>query len=411
MNKNYSAKHWCVLAGAFLILFAGLGLSANGLSLFNAVVATDMGYSQTAFTLFFLIGLLPQVIFGTAVGSLWSKNFERIRPMILIFGSLSGATLCLNAVCTQLWHFYAFALLRGVAGAFCAVLPASMLINRWFPQKRAFMTSIVMIGSSVGGLVFTQLCSFLLTQFNWRLAYVVLGLVDIALFLVATALISPHAPQDVSVEIQAEGKPSGEQNGLMLSDALKTPMMWLMLTGFVVGGLASMGFQGCFATALQLDYGYSVAKAGACYSVFVAVAIFGKLLMGWIFDRFGAIKGLMYQCVMLVLSLVSILLAQKQMSFSILLAIFFGLGNMIGTVTSTTIPPAIFGLKDYSKIYGFLTMFLTAAMGLGTTLSSAIYDLSGSYRPAWILYIFFNILCTAVFIIAIRMAKKRGTGE
>ena len=168
-----------------------------------------------------------------------------------------------------------------------------------------------------------------------------------------------------------------------------------------------MGFQMCISSALQLDYGYSIAQAANCYTVFVAVAIFGKLIMGWVYDRFGAVKGLIYQGVLLILALLSMLMANGKFTFGVLLAVFFGLGNMVGTVTSTTIPPAIFGLKDYSRIYGFLTMFISGCMALGLTLSSAIYDLSGSYRPAWYLYILFNVIYISALIIAIRMQEKR----
>jgi MFS family permease len=327
--------------------------------------------------------------------------------MILVSGLGCALLLCVNALCTQLWHFYALALLRGVAVAFCSVLPASMLINKWFPEKRAVMTSVVMIGSSVGGLFFTQVCSFLLSNFNWRRAYVVLGLLDAVLFVIAALLIRPEPPVEETTAgtVQAAAK-AEETEGVMLQDALKMPAFWFMILGFLLGGFASMGFQGCIATALQLDYGYTVSEAANCYSVFVFTAIFGKLLMGWIFDKFGVVKGLIYQCVLLELALLFMLLAQNH-TFGVLLAVAFGLGNMIGTVTSTTVPPAIFGLKDYSKIYGFLTMFITASMGLGTTLSSVIYDASGSFRSAWLLYIVFDLLCAVLLIVALVSMRNR----
>lgn len=410
MKTTYTAKHWMVLVGAFLITFSGLGLSANGLSLFNATVATSLGFSQTAFTMYFLIGMIPQILFATVVGAIWSKSFHRVRLLILFSGISTALLLCLNALCTELWQFYVLALLRGFATAFCSVLPASMLINKWFPQNRAFMTSIVLIGSSVGGLVFTQVCSFLLSNFTWQMAYVVLGIIDATFFLVAAILISPAPPketvdgehgQDLAAYAELEN-----QKGVMLKQAMKLPPFWFMIFGFLMGGFASMGFQNCISTALQLDYGYSVADAANCYSVFVFTAIFGKVLMGWLFDRIGVVKGLIYQGIMLIASLIFMLMAQE-MTFGVMLAVCFGLGNMVGTVTSTTIPPAIFGLKDYSHIYAFLTMFITGSMGFGTTVSSAIYDLSGSYRLVWLVYIAFNALYIGSLIFAYIMMYKQ----
>ncbi len=410
MATKYTAKHWMVLIGAFLIMFSGLGLSANGLSLFNATVATALGFSQTAFTMYFLIGMIPQILFATVVGRIWSKYFDRVRLLILLSGAGTGLLLCLNALCTELWQFYVLALLRGITGAFCSVLPASMLINKWFPDKRSFMTSIVLIGSSVGGLAFTQICSFLLSNFNWQLAYVALGLIDTGFFVLAVLLISARTPEtgrsadagDNSGTL-AEGE---EQKGIMLKSAMRMPSFWLMIFGFLIGGFASMGLQNCISTALQLDYGYTVTKAANCYSVFVFTAIFGKILMGWLYDKIGIIKSLLYQGILLTVSLIFMLMAQRSM-FGVLMAVCFGLGNMVGTVTSTTIPPAIFGMKDYSNIYAFLTMFITFSMGFGTTISSAVFDISGSYRMVWLIYIVFTVFYIGSLILSYILVHKR----
>lgn len=414
MNKeNYSKKHWMVLAGAFLIMFCGLGLFANGLSLFNKVVAEDLGFSQTQFTLYFMVGTIVGLPLAPFVGVVWGKNYKRIKLIILLSGVGSALAIALNGFCSHLWQFYFLAVMRAFIGAFCGILPGSMLINHWFPNRRAFMTSIIMIGSSVGGLFFTQFCKIMINTYGWRSAYIVVGIIDALLFAVAVLLIRPYPDgYEEKADNASASKPTVvNQTGIMMKDAMKLPAFWIMIVGFSVGCIASMGFQMCIATALQLDYDYSLSTAANCYTVFVAVAIFGKLLMGWLYDHIGIIKSLIYQGIILVLAMVSMLLAGKSIVFGVLLAVFFGLGNMVGTVTSTVIPQHLFGLKDYSTIYGFLTMFITGSMGLGTTVSSAFYDTTGSYAPAWVLYIGLNILYVGGLIVAVLIMRKKNPKE
>jgi len=404
---KHSARDYLVLAGAFLILFCSLGLSANGMALFNVPVTKDLGFSQTAFAMYFIAAMIPSLALSAFVGIFWSKHFKLLRIVLLINGFIACACVALCGACTKLWQFYVLSIIRGAVGAFITILPASMLANNWFPDKRATATSIVMIGSSVGGIFFTQACKVALNMFNWRVAYVTVGVLCAALYVVAAILVKPFPNREVTVTDSEKKEPEKiEQPGILMRDAMKKAPFWIMIIGFTLGGFASMGFQGNIATALQLDYGYTTTQAAACYSLFTAVAIFGKLFIGWFYDKFGVKAGLTYLTIMLVASLVSMLLAQK-LVFGYMLAIFFGLGNMIGTITSTTIPPDIFGLRDYSKIYGFLTMFISGSMSVGTILSTGIYDLTGSFRPAWILYIVFNVACTFCLLLSRRMVKGK----
>lgn len=405
---------WMSLVGAFLLLFTSVGLGANGLLLFYVPVAGDLGFTQTAFSLYMTLGTIPMMIFAPFVGKFWSKNFHRLRFMIILCGLLTSVLIIGYGMCSHLWQFYVISIVRGFVSGFITILPASMLINYWFPEKRAFMTSIAFMGSSIGGMFFTQLSGFAIGNFDWRTAYILLGSVCVVLYLIIAFLVQPPRKLEVrdGTESADTAEPTEEVSGYMLGEAIRMPAFWMMILGFSLGALASMGIQGCISSSVQLDYGYTAKMAATCVTIFNGTCIFGKLLMGWLYDRLGIKFGLLYICVMLILCSVSLLLSGSVL-FGILASIFFGLGNMVGTITSTTVTPDIFGLKDYSSIYGVLTLFVSGSMALGLTLSSAIYDLSGSYRPAWYLYIAFNIAYVGLLLLSRKIvhSKKQSAAE
>ena len=128
-KEKYTSKHWIVLAGAFLIMFCGLGLFANGLSLFNKVVAQDLNFSQTEFTMYFMIGTVVGLPLAPLVGAFWGRNYRRIKLIIILSGVGSAVAISLNCLCHTLWQFYLLAVIRAVVGAFCGILPGSMPLH------------------------------------------------------------------------------------------------------------------------------------------------------------------------------------------------------------------------------------------------------------------------------------------
>jgi MFS family permease len=87
-------------------------------------------------------------------------------------------------------------------------------------------------------------------------------------------------------------------------------------------------------------------------------------------------------------------------------AFLYGFALPMTTMFLPLIIREIFGGRDYGELYGYVTMIIVLSAAFGTAGIGFIYDLSGSYRPAFLLG-FVMILVTALFLnIAYRSGKK-----
>lgn len=89
-----------------------------------------------------------------------------------------------------------------------------------------------------------------------------------------------------------------------------------------------------------------------------------------------------------------------------IMAVLFGLGDAIGTVTPPLVTSAIFGTEKYGEAYGIANSFTQIGLSLGSLLVAAIYDASGSYNIAWILLLFLTVGALLGWIGSYFLSKK-----
>ena len=364
-----SIRPWLVLAASFILMFTTIGLGANGLSLLYKPVAEALNFSQTKFNLYYTIATLAGLVASPIAGKIFSKKFSSARLYIIIGGVINLACFVAYSFCRTLPQFYIASFFRGVS-------------------------------------------KFLLNTYGWQTAYWGMGVVSFVTIIIVVILAVPTPDQ-------ANAKPYGydklneagseaAQNrwqGLTAGQALKTAQFWIMCIAMFIGSVVVMGVQQCVASSLMEDFAYSDAVAAGVVSVFMVFICVGKLVIGWIFDKAGVKTGLIYSCVLLVVSMVCMILA-KNIVMAYAFAVAFGLGNMTSTVISTTMTSTTFGTKEYGTIYGTVTMFMTGGMSIGPVVSGAVFEKFGSYQNAWILYAAASVVTTALLVLVNALSKK-----
>ncbi|MGI5971793.1 MAG: MFS transporter [Oscillospiraceae bacterium] len=396
---------WITLAGPFFLLFTSIGL-INGMTLFYIPVAEALGVSLTRFSIYYTLGVLGSLLAMPLAGKIFTKYYNRTRLIIFVSGLLNILCLLLFARANTVWEFYVISVIRSVGTAGLSTVPATMIINSWFIEKRSLATSIAFIGSGFGGLFYTQLSKYFLAAYGWRVGYIALAggcAVTLVLALVFSSP-SPEAAGRLPLGSKEE-RASAESWGLTLAQAYKTAGFWVLGIAFFIAGVVVMGVQQPMSSALQQDFGHSQEFSASVVSVFLIVVSAGKLIIGWIFDRFGLKTGIIYSGLLLIVSLLMMCNAYGAAA-AYAFAVIFGLGNMNSTVTSAAVTSAVFGTREYGTIYGFLSALLSGGMALGPILTSRFYDVLGSYRGAWILYIVLSVVVAALLIYTLGQRKK-----
>ena len=120
----------------------------------------------------------------------------------------------------------------------------------------------------------------------------------------------------------------------------------LFIFGMLCNGLINTGSLGHFPPAIEELQGPQV--QALIISMYSMIGIFGKLVLGWLNDRFGVVVSTAFGCITFALSFIFILFG-RNISMLYIMAFLFGLGDAIGTVTPPLITSAIFGAEKYGE--------------------------------------------------------------
>jgi MFS family permease len=162
-----------------------------------------------------------------------------------------------------------------------------------------------------------------------------------------------------------------------LRDGLTSRVFWILVIVLFFSSIAQNGALTHIA-ALLTDRGVSAGSAAFAVSAMGAASLIGRLLTGWLLDRFVAAR---VSFVMLSFAAGgTLLLASAQSSAAgIGAAMLIGLG-MGGEADVTPYMLArYFGLRAFSTLYGFTYTAYAIAGGIGPLLMGKAFDTTGSY--------------------------------
>ena len=177
-----------------------------------------------------------------------------------------------------------------------------------------------------------------------------------------------------------------------------------LLIGMLTNGLINAGALGPFPPAMQESPGAAV--QAAVISAYSLISIGGKLILGWINDRYGLVVSPTYACTLFGLSFVFILLSEGSVAMLYAMALVFGLGNAIGTVTPPLITAEVFGKENYSKAYGIVNSFTQVGLSLGSLAVASVYDATGTYRFAWVMLLVLTAVTLVCWGGSLRLSRR-----
>lgn len=145
--------------------------------------------------------------------------------------------------------------------------------------------------------------------------------------------------------------------------------------------------------------------AANIFSLVMFVQIFGKILLGAIYDKKGIRFSAVYCAVMYLIAVIAIMWATN-LTIAIVFAVFFGLVSAMNTITPPYVTARIVGVRDYPTIFGLLSIFTGIGMAVGPIVAGQVFDATGSFNGA--LYVFMGL--ALILILVISLAAKKGEG-
>ncbi|MDL2209789.1 MFS transporter, partial [Desulfovibrio sp. OttesenSCG-928-O18] len=310
----------------------------------------------------------------------------------------------------NVWHLYISSVFCGVSFLTIALIPLSMLATSWFVKKRGLAVSIIFSGIGLGGFIFSPLLTYFLAQYGWRMSYFIMAAICLACTLPICLFVIRRRPEDMGLkaygaEDDVTAAASGaDTRGVVLSvkESYATLFFKILILGTVCNGLINMGALGQFPPAIEERYGAAFqAEIIALYSLFGLV---GKLSLGWINDRWGLAASCTAGCVAFGSAFLFMLAGGSQTSMYVM-AVIFGFGIAIGSVSLPLVTAAIFGPEKYGEAFGVVNSAFQVGLTFGSIMVAGIFDVTGSYAPAWVLLLVLTGITLASWISSYRMSR------
>lgn len=374
---------------SFLALFSIVGLALYGLPLFYDHMVREFGWSRTQVTSGNAISkLIVGPLFGFVAG--WVIDRFGPRRLMLVGILMAGAALLGLGGMSALWMFYAFYLLNALGYVCGGPLPNQVLLSRWFQRGRGKAMGFAYLGIGLGGAAVPWLAYWLTGLWGWRGALYALGGLVIVLAW-PMAYLTKEAP--------AAPKPAdGTGDGMPFGVVLRSPAFYLLAAGSMCSIAAVGGANQHLKLYLSLDQGYSQGEAARVISLVLACSIAGRLLMGWLADRWPK-RRVMLVIYLLVAAAIPLLFFVRSRAAMYLFAALFGLGLGGEYLIIPLMAAELFGVAVLGRVMGIVVTADGVAEAVSPMAVGYLRDISGSY--AW----GFTALVVVALIGAVAIAR------
>ena len=338
------------------------------------------------------------------------------------FGSLSMGRLadrygmaipiCIGALCLLSGYWLAslagsltaFALAHGLligVGASAGFAPLMADLSHWFVRYRGLAVTVAASGSYLAGALWPQLIQASIAARGWRETHVIIGIAA-AGALLPLSLLFLRRPMAQAMAA-AEKATEAARGGLGLSP--RALQLLLMAAGFSC--CMAMSMPQVHLVAYCGDLGYGPARGAQMLSLMLGLGIVSRLASGIVSDRIGGAMTLLIGSLMQAVALFLYLLFDGLASLYVISGLFGlfqgGIVPMYTVIIRTYLPPREAGAR-----VGFVMMATIFGMACGGLASGYVFDLTASYRMAFLNGLIWNMLNLAIIgWLILRPAPRR----
>lgn len=387
MRRMLGSRGWIVFGSVLGLTVGNVTVLQFSASVLMKPIMAEFGWSRGLVSAAVMLGSLFAAAGTPFAGSLIDRHGIR-RVTLAAIALFSVAIAAMSQTPGVPAVFLAMFGMMGLFSAGQAPLPYAKAIAAAFDRRRGLAMGIAMTGVGLGAAFVPRLTQIYLDRFGWRGAFVAVGMtVFVIAFLAVGLFIRDTAGAAQSTAAQA----SGGLAGLDAHEALRNAQFWKLALVFLCIPIVANGTI-VHLVPLLTDRGIPAQQAVVVFSGIGASLIVGRLLCGFLLDRFFGPYVAIAFVVLPALGVLT-LLGSTTTALTTLGAVLVGLGMGAEVDLIAYLQSRYFGLRAFGQIYGYLFAVFTIGTGLGPFMMGAIYDAAHSYRPA--LMIFLAVLACA----------------
>jgi len=293
------------------------------------------------------------------------------------------------------WQLFGLTVVFGLAVAGLGDIAVGQVVTQWVERGRGLALGLVYTGSNLGGALFIALATGIAERASWREAFAAMGWIAVAVLLpVALFVVRDRAPADRAGAVSSARLPAGPALGVR--DALRTRSFWILLFSLFTFFFYFLGVLESLVLHL-MDEGLPRAEAAGHLGRATALGIASKIAFGAMADRLGARRIVLLDYGLLALSSVLLLLVPAD-PFLAAFVLAYGFSAAARDVVYPLIVIECFGARYMAEIYGVLMLALLPGGVLGPIFAASVFDATGSYRSAYLVFAALNLVATGCLL-------------
>jgi MFS family permease len=272
-------------------------------------------------------------------------------------------------------------------------------MSHWFVRRRGIAVAIAASGNYFAGTIWPPVVQHFIAADGWRATHIGIGLFCLFAMLPLVLMLRRRIEDHHS---DAAGAAAAQRQ----AEAPFSPLtLQILLCIAGVGCCVAMAMPQVHIVAYCGDLGYGVARGAEMLSLMLGFGIISRIASGFIADRIGGVRTLLLGSVLQGAALFLYLWFDGLISLYVISALF---GLFQGGIVPSyaIIVREYFSPREAGTRLGIILMATLLGMALGGWMSGWIFDLTGSYRAAFLNGLGFNLVNVSIMTWLMQRSRK-----
>lgn len=414
MTSESAARSGVESSYAWMRLLVSLTLMTIGNSgMYTVTVVlprlqSEFGVTRADASLPYTLTMIGFGVGGIMMGRL-SDRFGVMIPVMIGAVGIGLGYIGAGYASSLMLFSLAQGILMGLLGTSATFAPLVADTSRWFTRRRGIALAICMSGNYVAGAIWPPIIQHFITSHGWRPTYIGLGVFCLVTMLPLALWLRPRPPE---IETPAaSAATAGASTGAVAAGAdslrplgLSPLALQLLLCVAGVSCCVAMSMPQVHIVAYCGDLGFGAARGAEMLSLMLGMGIVSRLVSGWISDHIGGLRTLLLGSVLQGIALLLFL------PFDGLVPLYV-VSGMFGLFQGGIVPSYALIVREYftpkeaGARVGTVLMSTLLGMALGGWLSGLIFDVTGSYKAAFVNGIAFNLLNVSIVLFLLHRVR------
>lgn len=419
INESHKQKKffygWVIVAVCLLVQAIPFGVGSNLPPTFINYVVKAEGFSYASFSLMFTIGTIISAVCSPFIGKLFTK--VNVKVLYIIASILVGVGFMAFSFAGN--HLIAYYILAGIVQIGVATMSSigvPTLINAWFKVNKGTAMGIAFAGGGLGNIFLQMIAGRWLADptIGYKGAYIRFGAIALVISLIFSIFFVRMPKSKEELEANIPKKKKGDENiahhiswGYTISEVTKMPQFWMIGISFIFVGFYVAGVALQFIAYLQNleEAGILLIPSARIASLFGLFSIFGTILGGMLFDKFGLSKSYSFSGILVVIACLCLIFLKDINFLAYIFPICFGISMFSYIMGPSYMTGALFGDREYSTILGIIQIFFALGFAIGSPIFGMIIDNFG-WTVGWTSTIIYAIIAYIGLVISCSMILK-----